>query len=41
MEDLVTPLMTDKPSAAGKRVRQNAPEYAGTNAYHALYLPTD
>lgn len=29
-----------KPSA-GKRVRQVAPEYKGTNVYHALYLPVD
>ena len=39
--DLVTPPMTDDDPAPGKRVRQVAPEYAGTNVYHALYLPTD
>lgn len=40
-DDLVTPVMTNEAPAAGKRVRQTAPEYAGTNVYHALYLPTD
>ena len=39
--DLVTPVMTDKAPAAGKRVRQVAPEYEGTEVYHALYLPVD
>ena len=39
--DLVTPEMTDQPPAAGRRVRQVAPEYAGTDVYHALYLPVD
>ena len=39
--DLVTPPMTDAAPAAGLRVRQTAPEYAGTDVYHALYLPTD
>lgn len=39
--DLVTPPMTDADPAPGKRVRQVAPEYASTNVYHALYLPTD
>jgi hypothetical protein len=39
--DLVTPAMTDDAPAPGKRVRQVAPEYAGTDVYHALYLPTD
>lgn len=38
---LVTPLMTDADPAPGLRVRQVAPEYAGTGVYHALYLPTD
>jgi hypothetical protein len=41
MRDLVTPVMTDGPPTAGKRVRQLAPEYQGTNVYHALYLPVD
>jgi len=39
--DLVTPAMTDEEPAAGKRVRQVAPEYEGTEVYHALYLPVD
>jgi hypothetical protein len=39
--DLVTPEMTDLEPAAGRRVRQAAPEYVGTNVYHALYLPVD
>ena len=39
--DLVTPVMTDEAPAAGKRVRQVAPEYEGTQVYHALYLPVD
>ena len=39
--DLVTPEMTDGAPAAGKRVRQQAPEYEGTDVYHALYLPID
>ncbi len=39
--DLVTPAMTDEAPAAGKRVRQVAPEYAKTDVYHSLYLPVD
>lgn len=39
--DLVTPEMTNEQPGAGRRVRQVAPEYAGTDVYHALYLPTD
>lgn len=39
--DLVTPEMTDGQPAAGRRVRQVAPEYKGTEVYHALYLPSD
>ena len=39
--DLVTPAMTEESPAAGKRVRQVAPEYQGSKVYHALYLPTD
>ena len=27
--------------APGKRVRQVAPDYVGTDVHHALYLPTD
>ncbi len=40
-DDLVTPTMTDDAPAPGKRVRQTAPEYEGTQVYHALYLPSD
>ena len=40
-KDLVTPMMTDEQPAAGKRVRQVAPEYEGTEVYHSLYLPVD
>ena len=39
--DLVTPKMTSQEPAAGRRVRQVAPEYEGTEVYHALYLPVD
>ncbi len=39
--DLVTPEMTTDEPAAGRRVRQVAPEYSGTEVYHALYLPVD
>ena len=40
-KDLVTPEMTTGEPAAGQRVRQVAPEYKGTEVYHALYLPVD
>lgn len=40
-KDLVTPAMVDEAPAAGKRVRQVAPEYHGTEVYHSLYLPVD
>jgi hypothetical protein len=33
-------MMTGEPGP-GKRVRQVAPEYEGTDVYHALYLPVD
>ena len=33
--------MTDKAPAAGRRVRQVAAEYKGTDVYHSLYLPVD
>jgi hypothetical protein len=39
--DLVTPVMTNDAPAPGKRVRQVAPEYKGTEVYHTLYLPTN
>ena len=40
-KDLVTPVMTDEAPAAGRRVRQVASEYQGTQVYHSLYLPVD
>jgi hypothetical protein len=40
-KDLVTPEMTTDEPAAGRRVRQVAPEYKDTEVYHALYLPTN
>lgn len=33
--------MTNAEPAAGRRVRQVAPEHKGTHVYHALYLPVD
>ncbi len=39
--DLVTPAMTDEAPGPGRRVRQTAPEYRGTDVHHALYLPID
>ena len=33
--------MTSEKPAAGRRVRQVAPEYKGTDVYHSLYLPVD
>ena len=39
--DLITPEMVSAAPAAGLRVRQVAPEYEGTQVYHALYLPRD
>lgn len=41
MANVALPPVTDEPPGAGKRVRQVAPEYAGTNVYHTLYLPSD
>ena len=41
VEDLVTPEMSTDEPAAGRRVRQVAPEYEGTEVYHALYLPVE
>jgi len=37
--DLVVPQMTTDQPAPGKRVRQQLPEFAGTELFHALYLP--
>ena len=39
--DLTTPAMTTQEPAPGRRVRRVAPEYKGTDVYHALYLPVD
>lgn len=39
--DLTTPELTDGAAAAGRRVKQVAPEYKGTEVFHTLYLPTD
>jgi len=41
VKDLVTPVMTNEKPAPGKRVRQVALEYKGTDVYHSLYLPVD
>jgi predicted esterase len=35
------PPVTSGAPAAGKRVKVTAPEYAGTEVYHALYLPSN
>lgn len=40
-KDLVTPPMTEEEPGPGRRVRQVAPEYRGTEVHHALYLPVD
>jgi hypothetical protein len=39
--DLKTPEMVEGAPVAGKRVKQIAPEYKGTQVFHTLYLPTD
>ena len=39
--DLAAPPVRVGPPAAGARVVQQLPEYAGTQVHHALYLPTD
>ena len=41
IEDLITPQMTEDLPGPGKRVRQVAPKYQGTDVYHSLYLPKD
>lgn len=38
-QDLITPIMTNEKPAAGKRVRQTAKEYQGSQVHHSLYLP--
>ena len=39
--DLTVPAVTEGKPAPGKRVRQVASEYIGSQVYHLLYLPTD
>ncbi|WP_442507453.1 hypothetical protein SH528x_006376 [Novipirellula sp. SH528] len=39
--DLISPPMTEDAPGAGKRVRQVATEYEGTQVHHSLYLPVD
>ncbi len=39
--DLTSPIMTSGEPGPGKRVRQVAPEYEGTDVHHSLYLPVD
>ena len=41
LPDLTTPTMTDAAPAPGRRVRQGAPEYQGSDIHHSLDLPTD
>ena len=38
---LAMPPVLDEAPAAGRRVKVVPPEYAGTNVYYTLYLPTD
>lgn len=40
-ETLDVPAMVDAAPAAGRRVRQTPPEYAGSDVHHSLYLPPD
>ena len=39
--DLTTPPATNDVAGPGKRVRQVAPEYRGTDVHHVLFLPND
>jgi hypothetical protein len=39
--DLQTPSVTTAEPAPGRRVKMVLPEYAGSDIYHALYLPSD
>jgi hypothetical protein len=41
MEFIRVPVMQEGNCKAGKRVRQCASEYSGTEVYHSLYLPED
>lgn len=40
-DTLRVPTMTTAQAAAGCRVRQTPPEYAGSDVHHSLYLPPD
>ena len=40
-QDLTTPAVTVGEPGPGKRVKQVNKDYAGSEVYHALYLPTD
>lgn len=39
--DLTLPALSEGMPKAGRRVRHSLSEYAGTQVYHVLYLPTD
>ena len=39
--DLEVPALTDGDPAPGRRVKQVAPQYEGTDVHHVLYLPED
>lgn len=39
--DLQIPELTTGKAEPGKRVKETAPEYSATNAYHVTYLPVD
>jgi len=39
--DLIVPHMTADEPAAGKRVKHQLPEFAGSELFHALYLPSN
>lgn len=40
-QDLVVPVQSEGPPAAGKRVAVTPPEYTATTVHHSLYLPSD
>ena len=40
-QDLTTPPVTNDTPGPGKRVKQINQDYAGSDVYHVLYLPTD
>lgn len=33
--------MTEEDPAPGQKVKQDSPEYQGTDVYHTLYIPTN